>query len=79
MFSLFPQYISVWTEVADFKLLACYSQCWTYYNVLNLPVGLFAFVEIWFYNDSSSAVCFYGYQQRFILFLSKPERANTLR
>lgn len=29
-------------------------------HAVNLPVRLFAFVEVRFYNDGSTAVCFYG-------------------
>lgn len=48
-------------------------------HVVNLPVGLFAFVEVRFYNNCSTAICFYGYQQTFILFLAQPEKANIKR
>lgn len=45
-------------------------------HAVNLPVGLFAFVEVRFYNDCSAAICFYGYQQAFILFLVQPEKVT---
>lgn len=44
-------------------------------HIVNLPVGLFAFIEVRFYNDRSTAICFYGYQQAFIFLLSQPEKA----
>lgn len=41
------------------------------------PVGLSALVEVRFYDDCSTAVCLYGDQQAFVLFLAKSEEAKT--
>ncbi len=48
-------------------------------HVVNSPVWLFAFVEVWFYNDCSTTVCFYGHQQTFVLFLAQPEKTKASR
>lgn len=45
----------------------------------NLPVRLFAFTEVRFDNDGSTTICFYCYQQTFIVFLSQPERGDPQR
>lgn len=46
-------------------------------DVVNLPVRLFVVVEVRFYNNCSTAICLYGYQQILILFLAHPEKTNT--
>ena len=48
-------------------------------HTVNLPVGLFAFTEVRFHNDCSSAICLDGYQQTFIFFLAQPTKANAER
>lgn len=47
--------------------------------IVNLPEGLFAFIEVRFHDDCSSAICLDGYQQTFIFFLAQPEKANEER
>lgn len=46
-------------------------------HLVNPPVGLSAFVEVRFYDDCSAAVCLYGDQQTFVLFLAKSEKAKA--
>lgn len=41
---------------------------------VDLPVWLFVFVEIGFYDHCSTAVCLYGHQQTFILLLAQPDK-----
>lgn len=47
---------------------------WRELHILNLPVGLFVFVEIGFYDHCSTAVCLNGHQQVFILLLAQPDK-----
>lgn len=43
---------------------------------VDLPVGLFALVEVRFHYDGPVAVCFDSEQQKFTLLLTQPEKEN---
>lgn len=61
---------SIWH---DETLIKCRAKV----RVVIPPVGLSAFVEVRFYDDCSTAVCLYGDQQTFVLFLAKSEKAKA--
>lgn len=70
IFADLKQRKSIWH---DKTLIKCRAEV----RVANPPVGLSAFVEVRFYDDCSAAVCLYGDQQTFVLFLAKSEKAKA--